>query len=124
MKKFTVAVSTFVFALMPMLVFAQQNTDPDLGNLNRLLEAIGGLVNLATPIVIGLALLAFFWGLVKYIFAGADEDKAAGKSLMIGGIIAIFVMVSIVGIVRFVGGAFGIGEGGSFDVPTVDGLPN
>lgn len=120
MKRLSVFLLPVALAFMPLLVLAQSN--PDLDNVARLVMAIGRLVNLATPIIIGLALLAFFWGLVKYIFAAADDDKASGKSLMIGGIIAIFVMVSIVGIIQFIGGAFNIGDGGSFTPPTVEGL--
>ncbi|MBP9771524.1 MAG: hypothetical protein KBD16_01205 [Candidatus Pacebacteria bacterium] len=93
-----------------------------LGNIENLVRAIGRLVSLATPIVVGLALLAFFWGLVKYIFAAGEEDaKKEGIRLMVGGAIAIFVIVSIVGIVSFIGRAVGVNQGGSLDVPKVDG---
>src|SRR5688572_13219221 len=108
--------------LLPVFALAAtgQGDDADLGNLQTLLEAIGNLVSIATPIVVGLALLVFFWGLVKYIFAASDDDKGAGKRLMIGGIIAIFVMVAIVGIVKFIANAFDVGTGGSLPVPSVD----
>lgn len=101
-------------ALLPAVASAQ------LGNIENLLLAIGKLVKLATPIVVGLALLAFFWGLVKYIFAAGEEDKKSeGIRLMIGGIIAIFVIVSVAGIVAWIGGNLGIGQGGSLDTPEV-----
>ena len=119
MKKFSaVAVGASAY-LLPVFAFAQTAGDPNLGNITKLLNAIGNLVNLATPIVVGLALLAFFWGLVKFIFAASDDDKKSGKSFMIGGIVAIFVMVSIVGIVKFIGNAFGVGQGGDLQVPGV-----
>jgi type III secretory pathway component EscT len=117
MKRVSLALVAAVAFASPLFAHAQ------LGNIANIVEAIGGLIRLATPIVIGLALLAFFWGLVKYIFAGADEDKAAGKSLMIGGIIAIFVMVSIVGIIEFIGNALGVDQGGNLEVPGVENLP-
>lgn len=103
--------------LLPVLALAQ--SDPNLSNLEALLRAIGRLVSLATPIVIGLALLAFFWGLVKFIFASSDEEKKNGKSFMIGGIIALFVMVAIVGIIQFIARAFGVQTGGNLPTPGV-----
>lgn len=107
--------------LLPMLTLAATNGgDPSLGNLETLLKAIGKLVSLATPIVIGLALLAFFWGLVKFIFASSDDDKKDGKSFMIGGIIALFVMVAIVGIIKFIASAFDVQTGGSLPTPGVE----
>lgn len=112
MKKFSL-VALALAAFSPMFAYAQ------LGNIGGIVEAIGGLIELATPIVVGLALLAFFWGLVKYIFSAGDDDKASGKSLMIGGIIAIFVMVSVVGIVGFIGEAVGVRQGGNLPVPGV-----
>lgn len=111
MKKAVIIAS----ALMPTLAFAQ-----NLSNLNTLLSSIGNLVELALPIVVGLALLGFFWGLVKFIFAaGSEVDKDKGKNLMIYSIIALFVMVSVWGLVRFIGNAFNIQQGGTVDVPTV-----
>ena len=116
MKKVIIAVLAFA----PVLAFAA-NTVPNLNNLTTLLTSVKGLVNLALPIVVALGLLTFFWGLVRFIFAGA-EAKEEGKSLMIWGVVALFVMVSIWGLVRFIGGIFGIDEGGTVVPPTVTGL--
>lgn len=123
MNKVSAAVIGASAYLLPVLAFAAEG-DPELSNLTTLLKSIGTLVNLATPIVIGLALLAFFWGLVKFIFASSDDDKKSGKSFMIGGIIALFVMVAIVGIIKFIASAFGVdGDiGGTLEVPTVENL--
>lgn len=112
MKKFIIA----ALAVAPLAASAQS-----LGNLQTLLQSIGNLVNLALPIVVALALLAFFWGLVQYIFGGAAKKDDA-KTFMIWSIVALFVMVSVWGIVRFIGNAFGIDQGGSAPVPTVQGL--
>lgn len=114
MKKFIIAAIAFA----PVVVFAQG----ELSNLNGLLRGIGNLVSTALPIVIAIALLAFFWGLVKFIFAG-EEGKKEGKSLMIWGLVALFVMVSVWGLVRFIGNALGITATPNPDaVPTVPGL--
>jgi hypothetical protein len=63
---------------------------------------IAKFINPLLYIVAGLALLAFFWGLVKFISrAGDDKSHAEGKNLMVWGLIALFVMVSVYGILRF-----------------------
>jgi hypothetical protein len=60
------------------------------------------IINPLLYIIAGLALLAFFWGLVKFISrAGDEKSHAEGKSLMVWGLIALFVMVSVYGILRF-----------------------
>lgn len=101
MKKVIIA----ALALTPAFAFAQ-----NLGNLTNLLTSFGNLVRLALPIVVALALLAFFWGLVKFIFNAGDEAaKEQGKSIMIWGLVALFVMVSVWGLVQFIGTAFNIG---------------
>ena len=105
-------------ALAPMFVFAQQ-----LSNVETFVQSIGRLVGVALPIVVAIALLAFFWGLVKFIFAqGNEEAKSDAKKVMLWGLIALFVMVSVWGLVRFIGSALGIGEGGSINLPTVPGI--
>jgi uncharacterized membrane protein YidH (DUF202 family) len=70
-----------------------------LGGVTTLATDFGALVALLIPIVMGLAVLVFFWGLVKYISSTSDESsKLDGKNLMIWGMIALFVMVALWGI--------------------------
>ena len=114
MKK--VIIASLVFA--PTLAFAQT-----LDNLETLVDSIGNLVGLALPIVVGIALLAFFWGLVKFIFSqGNEEAKGDAKKIMLWGVIALFVMVSVWGLIRFIGNALGVDQGDTIVVPDVPGL--
>ena len=114
MKK--VILATLAFA--PVLAFAQQ-----LGNIETFVSSIGRVVGLALPIVVAIALLAFFWGLVKFIFAqGNEESKADAKKIMLWGLIALFVMVAVWGLVRFIGDALGISQGDTIIVPAVPGI--
>ena len=114
MKKVILA----ALALAPTFVFAQT-----LGNLETLVRSIGRLVAIALPIVVAIALIVFFWGLVKYIFAqGNEESKADAKKIMIFGLIALFVMVSVWGLVQFIGNALGIQQGTTIIVPVVPGI--
>jgi len=112
MKKVIIAALAFA----PVIASAQA-----LGNIETLLRSVGRLIDVALPIVVALGLLAFFWGLVKFIFGG-DEAKDEGKSLMIWGLVALFVMVSVWGLVRFIGNALSINQGETIVVPAVPGL--
>ncbi|MDP2642170.1 MAG: hypothetical protein Q8P21_02680 [bacterium] len=106
-------------SLIPALVFAQG--EGNLTVLENFVRNVGRLVNVALPVIIGLGVLGFFWGLVKFIFAqGNEEAKVDGKRIMLWGIVTLFVMVSVWGLVRFVGNALGVGQGGqNVTIPTV-----
>ena len=89
--------------LLSPLVAAAQNFP----GISSCLSSIRTLVSTATTIVAGLALLVFFWGLVKFINnAGSEDAKEEGRRLMIWGIVALFVMVSVWGLVNIMTGTF------------------
>ncbi|MEO8637585.1 MAG: hypothetical protein ABI430_01650 [Candidatus Taylorbacteria bacterium] len=115
MKKFLIFAGVL---LTPSLAFAQQ-----LGQLDSLVTSFGRIVNNMVPIVFIIALLVFFWGLAKYILAaGSEESKAEGRRIMVGGIIALFVMASVWGIVRWAQVAIGIDPTKTdITVPTIGG---
>ena len=107
MKK--VILGALVFA--PVLASAQS-----LCNLETRMRSVGRLIDIALPIVVAIGLLAFFWGLVKFIFAG-EEAKKEGQHLMIWGLVALFVMVSVWGILRFFYSDLGFDSVSSFGIP-------
>ena len=57
------------------------------------------------PLIIlafAIAFLVFFWGLVKFISAKSSETvKTEAKQVMGCGLVALFVMISVWGLVRF-----------------------
>ncbi len=90
-------------------------------NFDRLIDRVDGWVGFLTGTLASLALLVFFWGLVKYIWAAGSEDsKASGKKIMVGGVIALFVLFSVFGIVRFLQNTFGLGDNRNMQPPAVD----
>ncbi len=94
---------------LPVLVGAQELT-----NVRTFLLSVGRLIDLALPMVIALALLYFFWGLAKFVLsAGNEVDKDKGRNMMIWGLVALFVMVSVWGLVAFIGRALGVDQGQS-----------
>lgn len=64
------------------------------------------------PIFITLALVAFFWGIAKFVLAaGNAEKREEGRKIIIYGIISLFVMITLVGILSFLQATF---FGGSY----------
>lgn len=95
------------------------------GNVNatpllQLLSAAQEIVSRLVPFIIGLAVLAFFWFLVQFIFNPGDGEERTKKLHGMGyAVLALFLMVSIWGIINLLGNVFGIGQGGNIPVPTV-----
>jgi len=91
---------------VPVPVFAA--VCPDGGaprNFSELICLFVDLISTAIPVVAGIAVLVFFWGLAKFVLkAGSENDREEGKQIMFWGIIALFVLVSLSGIVVFIHG--------------------
>lgn len=102
--------------VLPVIALAQ-----DLDNVETLVGSIGDIVNLLIPLAFAAALLFFFWGVASYIMAAGDEEKRkSGRSIMIWGVVALAVMASVFGLVKFLQDAFDIDSRATVDVPTVD----
>lgn len=81
------------------------------------LTSIAGFLNFFTctivvsviPLLFTLATAAFIWGIIQYFLNPENEEnRKKGKSFMIWGIIALFVMVSMWGLVGVIGNTFGV----------------
>jgi hypothetical protein len=71
------------------------------------LSLFNTFLNALIGLFITLAIVIFFWGLIKYLWdVGGSEDKSEGLQIMMYGVIAIFVMVSIWGIIRLLQNTF------------------
>ena len=91
-------------------------------NLSDLIKIFFDLVKPLTALVAGFALLAFFKGLITFIAKSGDaKSHEEGRNLMIWGIIALFVMVSIFGILRFFYSDLGFTR--TFGLPTLPTSP-
>ena len=100
--------------LLPSVALAQSTVD-------TLITAAFGWLSALVYIVIGIAMILFFWGIIKYVIAGSanEEGRRDGRNLIVYGIVGLFVMVAIWGLVYFVGGLLGIGIGGTTAVPAL-----
>lgn len=87
--------ATLLFSLtVPIFVFAQN------ASAQSFVYQFGLLLKGLIPTAVAVALLFFFWGLAKFIRSAGDEKAVEeGKRTMIWGVVALFVMVSVWGLV-------------------------
>ena len=119
MKELSVSIFALLLVVLPTVAGAQ------FGEINTFIGKISTFINgTLIPLIFGLALLMFIWGIFKaFILGGSDEDKQKeGKQLMLYSIIGFVVMVSIWGIVNLIASGFGFSSSGSIqnipDIPT------
>jgi len=96
-------VSLSLFALAVAAVPASAHA----AKLQDVVATIGQLLDSFIPIFITLAILAFFWGLILYL-SEAAEKKTEGIQIMFYGLLALFVMVSIWGIIGLLRSTFNV----------------
>ena len=115
MKKYVLKYGLItLISIFPMVSLAAP-----LDGVKGFLIAFKGLLNLAVPVVIGLALIYFLWGTAQFILhAGEQKSRDEGKQKMLWGIIALFVMFSIWGILSWIGTTIGIPIGGGSGAPS------
>ncbi|MEK9132050.1 MAG: pilin [Patescibacteria group bacterium] len=98
MKKFAIALSTLA---LPALALAQYTVN----NSGDLYTTTLNVINRVVTIIIALAVVYTIYGAFKYAF-GDEENKANYKNNILYGLIALFVMVSIWGLVNILTGTF------------------
>ena len=103
----------FLQFFIPSFVFA-------FNDLQSFIPAFSGLITSLIPIAFGAGLLVFFWGLAKFIYSAGDERKVEeGRHIMVWGLIALFVMASVWGIIKFIQTDLGL-QG----INTIQTIPN
>ncbi|MFZ2523062.1 MAG: hypothetical protein WAW92_01615 [Minisyncoccia bacterium] len=106
-------------AFAPVLAMAQSN----FGSLTSIVDFVVVTVGRLIPVFFGLAIIYFFWGLIKFLQAAGDpKAQENGRNMMIWGVITIAVMLSVYGLTIWLRTLFGIGNQTSLPIPTVPGL--
>lgn len=78
-------------------------------------DGLRGLINLFTtiglriiPFLGAVAFLVFVWGVARYIkSAGNEKEIKDSKNLLIWGVVGLFILVTIWGIITFLRSEFG-----------------
>jgi hypothetical protein len=86
--------------------------------MGRIFYIITSIIGMVGPILVTLGLIVFLWGMIKYMTAGADsEGRTEARNVMIYGVIGMFVMVSVFGLVGVLQRSFWVSGGGTWVIP-------
>ncbi len=110
MKKIVGSVVASAAAFLPVLALA---ASADFGEFSAFFAKISTFINSTLiPLVFGIALLVFLWGVFKFFILGGGDaaSREEGQHLMLWAIIGFVVMVSIFGIVNMVANGLGFGS--------------
>ena len=95
-----IAIVSILFLMVPLVTLAQLGeVDTFFGNINTFIG------NVLIPLVFGITLLIFVWGMFRFFVWGghSEDERSKGKQLIIWAIIGFVLMTSIWGIVNMFG---------------------
>ena len=125
LKSIVRTVSLFAVFLMPALTFAGNFMTVYSANVcNNYFCWLGNLVlvtvnDVIVPVLFAIAFIVFLYGIAKaYFFSGGSEDAVSkGHRLILWGIIAFVVMISLWGMVNVVANTLGLAGYGAPILP-------
>ena len=117
----TAGLSTVLAQYNPVITpgGVNQSGQPLGAGLLNFIALLQRIVDLAVPFLIGLAVIAVFVGILKFLFTKESDEHAKWGKFLGMSILSLFVIVSIWGIVNFLGSVVGIGQGGEVRAPIV-----
>jgi len=97
-KPFTISVFALSLPLITSAAFWFEAFGPD-----YIFDTAILFINRLVIILVGVATLVFFWGVIQYVISQGDEKKLAeGRKYMLWGIIGLVVIASAWGIVNLI----------------------
>ncbi len=113
MNKYLTSAVGAALLLTPFVAFAE--------TLEDTLRTVNNLIGVITPIVVALALIYFFWGLASLLLGKADDKgREEARNKMIYGILILFVMLSVWGLVGVLQDTFNVGGNQQITPPSVN----
>ncbi len=112
-KMAALGASAFVLMVVPFVTEAKSITE--------FLGTVKDWLDMLVPMLITLGIIAFFWGLAMYLFK-EGEDKGKGLNIMMMGILAVFVMASLGGLVKMLQDTTDTGGSNTLKGPCVGGV--
>ncbi len=100
-----------VLSLFPAVAFAQT-----LDFVQQIIATLMGIAGMLVPIALGAAMVVFFWGLIQYLYKNNHEE---GRKYIIWGLAALFVMVSVWGIIALAQNALDVHNPSAMPAPTL-----
>lgn len=111
--------------LLPAVAFAQNDSGTSLSqinNVNNIIDKIAGFANTAVYLLVALAVLYIVYYTVMYFIKGKEGDEGRREAGMqiLWGVVGLFVIISIWGLVNILVNTFPVGDN---QAPT-DRFPN
>ena len=101
MKKFLITIFAF---FLPVLAQAQNLSE--IKNVNNLATRLLGIGNLVIYLLISLAVIYIIWNIVHYFIRPNGADRSEAGMNILWGIIGLFIIVSIWGLVNLLVNTF------------------
>jgi len=79
-----------------------------ISNIWDIFGFIKSILDTALPLIIAAAVVYFIYGIAKYVMSGDEDAKSLAKYKIIYGIIGLFVMVSVWGLVNILVNTFNL----------------
>jgi len=73
-----------------------------------LLALLNNVLNASIALLITAAVVVVFFGTIRAILASSGDDKKSGWKMALQGVFAVFIMVSIWGIIRLLQNTFSV----------------
>lgn len=129
MKKTQTLTTLILTALLaiPTMALAQTSgvasINTGLNNFGSIIRTLtGSVVSALSTLAATAAMVAFFYGIVQYIWGIREGDEgrvAKGNLFLRWGLVALFVMFSVWGIIIYVQRIFGIDNANNIIIPTI-----
>lgn len=122
MKKILMRSGVVATSFLPVLALAQSINPgtPNLGYFSSLLSSLNSLINTLFPLVFAAAVLGFLIGLGMYFLGGGDEaSKEKAMEVMKYGLIVLFVMFAVYGLIKLAASVLGVGLDSSINIPQI-----
>lgn len=117
MNRFLKIIGVFSPFALPVVALAQNPNNTgyaiDSTNASDILGIISSIFSIVIPILVTFAVIWVIIGVIKYATASDDETQGAARKMIIHAIIALFVIVSIWGLVAILNSTFNIDQSGS-----------
>ena len=105
MKKILSSLAVFAF---PVVAYAQMITSTPVTDANSLINKVDDLINVAVWMLVSLAVLFIVWNGVQFIrHSASPDDRGTYRDAMLWGVVGLFLIISIWGLVLILQGTFG-----------------
>ena len=99
------------------IAYAQQTNIRDLYDVA---PAVSEYVNLAFFVLVALAVVVLVWGIFKFIiYAGDEAGRKEGRTVILWGVVGIFIMLSVWGLVNILRGTVSLDDQAPLSIPLI-----